>query len=160
MTGLVSDRLDLFPLEEWDEYNSYDENIPSRVRYSVEWKVVVNNRIVSKNSEQDVVLAPAAYWHLCLKSKVENLLSKMVPYGRHIEHHDTSVVTSVNDCSEREARVLRISCYLCRHAPCHSREGRGRFYKRHRRHFPLVSLGHLHGFDSACDDQIQLIARV
>ncbi|KAF1961001.1 hypothetical protein CC80DRAFT_403597, partial [Byssothecium circinans] len=61
MTELHPNRLDFLPLAEWDEYNSYDEDMPSRLRYSIEWKVVVNNKMLSKDTEQDVVLAPAAY---------------------------------------------------------------------------------------------------
>jgi hypothetical protein len=60
-------RLAFLPLSEWDEYNSYDEDIPSRLRYSIEWKVVVNNKVLAKDMEQDVVLAPAAYWRFCLR---------------------------------------------------------------------------------------------
>jgi hypothetical protein len=63
-TPLDSNRLGFLPLAEWDEYNSYDEDIPSRLRYSIEWKVAVNNRVVAKDTEQDLVLVPAAYWHM------------------------------------------------------------------------------------------------
>lgn len=71
--GMAQLRLGFLPLDEWDEYNSYDEEIPSRLRYSIEWKVVLNNKVVSRDTEQDVVLAPGIYWHLCLKTKVEKL---------------------------------------------------------------------------------------
>ena len=60
-TPLDSNRLGFLPLAEWDEYNSYEEDTPSRLRYSIEWKVAVNNRVVAKDTEQDLVLVPAAY---------------------------------------------------------------------------------------------------
>ncbi|KAF2844061.1 hypothetical protein T440DRAFT_380424, partial [Plenodomus tracheiphilus IPT5] len=60
-TPLDSSRLRFLPLAEWDEHNSYEEEAPSRLRYSIEWKVVVNNRVVAKDTEQDLVLIPAAY---------------------------------------------------------------------------------------------------
>ncbi|KAF2826602.1 hypothetical protein CC86DRAFT_405869 [Ophiobolus disseminans] len=63
--------LGFLPLAEWDEFNSYEEGTPSRLRYSIEWKVVVNNKVVAEDTEQDLVLVPSAHWHLCLKPKVE-----------------------------------------------------------------------------------------
>jgi hypothetical protein len=74
-TPVDSNRLGFLPLAEWDEYNSYEEDIPSRLRYSIEWKLAVNNRVVAKDTEQDIVLVPAAYWHMYLKPKVEKLSS-------------------------------------------------------------------------------------
>tara|TARA_R110002003_G_scaffold3054_1_gene24791 strand:- start:3088 stop:3555 length:468 start_codon:yes stop_codon:yes gene_type:complete len=73
---LACDTLGFLPLAEWGEHNSYDEETPSRLRYSIEWKVVVNNKVVAKDTEQDLVLVPVVYSHLCLKPKVEKLLSK------------------------------------------------------------------------------------
>jgi hypothetical protein len=102
MIQVDSDRLGFLPVAEWDEYNSYEEDVPTRLHYSIEWKVVVNNRMLSKDTEQDVVLAPAAYWRFCLKAKVEKLLGKKLPHGRHVKCDDTSVVASVNDRSERD----------------------------------------------------------
>ena len=101
-TLLDSNRLGFLPLAEWDEYNSYEEDIPSRLRYSIEWKVAVNNRVVAKETEQDIVLVPAAYWHMYLKPKVEKLSSKKVAHNRHVEYDDTRVVISVNHRSERD----------------------------------------------------------
>jgi hypothetical protein len=102
LTPLDSDRLQFLALAEWDEYNSYDEETPSRLRYSIEWKVAVNNRVVSKDTEQDLVLAPAAHWHLYLKHRVEKLLDKKVAHNRDVVFDDTSVVVSVNDRSQRD----------------------------------------------------------
>jgi hypothetical protein len=38
-----ADRLGFLPLAEWDEYSSFEEDIPSHLRYSIEWKIAVNN---------------------------------------------------------------------------------------------------------------------
>jgi hypothetical protein len=97
---LGCDILGFLALDQWDDYNSYDEDTPSRLRHSIEWKVVVNNKVVAKNTEQDLVLVPSAHWHLCLKPKVEKLLSKKVLHNSHVEIDDTSVVVSVNDRSQ------------------------------------------------------------
>ncbi|KAG9196829.1 hypothetical protein G6514_003942 [Epicoccum nigrum] len=95
-------RLGFFPLAEWDEYNSYDEDTPSRIRYTIEWKVAVNNKVISKDTEQDIVLAPAVYWRMYLQPKVEKLVDKKLSQGRQVEYDDTSVMASVNDRSERD----------------------------------------------------------
>ncbi|KAH8731952.1 hypothetical protein GQ44DRAFT_766994 [Phaeosphaeriaceae sp. PMI808] len=102
LTQLDSDRLGFLLLAEWDEYNSYDEDTSSRLRYSTECKVAVNNRVVAKDTEQDLVSVPAAHWHLYLKPKVEKLLNKKLAHNRHLEFGDTSVVVSVNDRSQRD----------------------------------------------------------
>lgn len=101
-TPLEPDRLGFLPLAEWDEYNNYEEDIPSRLRYSIEWKVTVNNKVVAKDTEQDLVLVPAAYWHMYLKPKVEKLSSRKVAHIRQVEYDDTGVIVSVNDRSERD----------------------------------------------------------
>jgi hypothetical protein len=58
--------------------------------------------VVAKDTEQDIILIPAAYWHMYLKPEVEKLSSKKVAHNRHVEYDDTGVVVSVNDRSERD----------------------------------------------------------
>jgi hypothetical protein len=101
-TPLKPDRLGFLPLADWDEYNSYKEDIPSRLRYSIEWKITVNNMVVAKDTEQDLVLVPAAYWHMYLKPKVEKLSSRKVAQNKHVEYVDTGDVVTVNDRSKRD----------------------------------------------------------
>ena len=50
--------------------------MPTLLHYSTEWKVAVNNKVVSRDTEQDVVLVPIAYWHMILRPKLERLLQK------------------------------------------------------------------------------------
>jgi hypothetical protein len=96
------EKLQFLQLAEWDEHNSYDENDPSCLHYSIEWKVIVNNKVVSKDTEQDLVLVPTAYWHMVLKPKLERLLRKKIAQNRHVRCDDTSVVVSVTDRSKRD----------------------------------------------------------
>lgn len=96
------DRLGFLPLAEWDEYNSCEEDTPSHLRYSIEWRVSVNNKVIARDTEQDVVLAPAVYWRMYLGAKVDKLVDRKLPHSSHVRLDDTSVVASVNDRSERD----------------------------------------------------------
>jgi hypothetical protein len=97
-----ADRLGFLPLAEWDEYNSYEEDTPSRLRYSIEWKIAVNNRAVAKDTEQDFVLAPAVYWRMYLQAKVEKLVARKLPRSSHVELDDIGVIASIKDRSESD----------------------------------------------------------
>jgi hypothetical protein len=44
---------------EWDPEQTYDGDPLSYLRYSIEWKVTLKGKAVSKDTEPDVVLAPA-----------------------------------------------------------------------------------------------------
>jgi len=49
-------------LSDWDSERTYDEDPPSYIHYSIEWKVTVKGRaIMQTDTEQNVVLAPADY---------------------------------------------------------------------------------------------------
>jgi hypothetical protein len=65
------EKLQFLTLNEWHPNNSYDEEVPTCLHYSIEWKVSVNNKMVSKNTEQDMVLKPMAYWYEILKPKLD-----------------------------------------------------------------------------------------
>ncbi|KAM3064619.1 hypothetical protein ACMFMF_011893 [Clarireedia jacksonii] len=87
-TQLQPKKLGFCQLSDWDEGNLYDEDPPS-------W-------MVSKDTEPDVVLAPASYWRLILKPKLEKLLCKKLAKNRLIKSEDTNVVVSVTERSQRD----------------------------------------------------------
>ena len=58
--------------------------------------------LVTKDTEQDLVLGPSQYWSLCLRPKLEEVLSKKLPPNRRVEVVDTNVVVSVKERSERD----------------------------------------------------------
>ncbi|KAG4427673.1 hypothetical protein IFR05_016844 [Cadophora sp. M221] len=63
------------------------------MRYTIKWKLTVNNKaIMPKDTEQDIVLAPSAYWQKFLKPKLEDTMRKL---KRSLESNFTSVVISV-----------------------------------------------------------------
>jgi hypothetical protein len=96
------EKLRFLRLDEWDACNTYDEDVPTCLHYSIEWKVSVNKKIISRDTEQDLVLAPTVYWHESLKPSLDELLQSKVAHNRPIRCDDTTVVASVNDRSERD----------------------------------------------------------
>lgn len=88
--------LPLLQLAEWDETLAYDEQPPTCVHYSIEWKLKLNNRCISKDTEPDVVLAPGAYWTMFLRSKLDKLATKKLPSNRSFHVDDTDITVCVN----------------------------------------------------------------
>ena len=64
------DRLRLLQYPDWDQ-EDYRENPPTCIRYTVDWKITLNNRTKVKNTERDVVLQPAAFFDIILSPKVK-----------------------------------------------------------------------------------------
>ena len=102
MSCLQPDKLQLLHIDEWDDENTYDEDPPSCIHYSIEWKVTLNGKLISKDTEQNLVLAPTFYWPRFLKPKLEKLLRKKVSSNKRVTPDDTNVVVSVTDRSERD----------------------------------------------------------
>ncbi|CZS92405.1 uncharacterized protein RAG0_02847 [Rhynchosporium agropyri] len=88
-----ADNITLCRLIDWDSEREYDEEPPNHIRYSIEWKVTVNNRaIMPKDTEQDVVLAPSDYWEHFLEPKLKMFLHKK---NRPLKAENTTVVVSI-----------------------------------------------------------------
>ncbi|GKU14736.1 unnamed protein product [Fusarium langsethiae] len=95
-------RLPLLQLAEWDETLTYDEQPPTCVHYLIEWKLKLNNRCISKDTEPDVVLAPGAFWTKYLWSKVDKLAKKKLPSKRAFHVDDTDITVCVNHKGEAD----------------------------------------------------------
>jgi hypothetical protein len=81
---------------------TYDEEPPTCLHYSIEWKVTLNNKLLAKDTEPDLVLAPRFYWSLFLRDKLEKLLQKKLPPSKRVACEDTNVVVSVTERSKRD----------------------------------------------------------
>ena len=93
-------KLELCRYTDWDPDRTYDEDPPIYIHYSIEWKIAVNNRaIMPKNTEQDLVLEPAAYWEHFLGAKLKNAWLRK---KRPLSSEDTTAVVSVTERSEQD----------------------------------------------------------
>lgn len=88
---------------DWDENKTYNEDPPKSIHYSMEWRVRINNREISKDTEQYLVLEPTSYWRLFLQPKLGEVLQcKMMAKKKTIKSEDTKIVISVTQRSERD----------------------------------------------------------
>lgn len=73
--------------------------MPTYIHYTIVWKLRLNKRAVTTDTEQDVVLHPAIYWTECLKDKVERLAEKKLAFGRdsQVQCEETNVTVTVKD---------------------------------------------------------------
>jgi hypothetical protein len=88
--------LPLLQLTEWDETLAYDEQPPTCVHYLIEWKLKLNSRCISKDTEPDVVLAPGAHWTKFLWSKLDKLAKKKIALNRSFHVGDTDITVCIN----------------------------------------------------------------
>jgi hypothetical protein len=95
------EKLATIPLEDWDENGSYDEDPPRCLHYSIEWKVTLNGKVISKDTETNLVLSLLPYWQQFLQPRLQQLLQKKLG-NSSAKSDDTSVVVSVTGRSERD----------------------------------------------------------
>lgn len=91
--------LPFVPYEDWDPDQSYDEQPPTCVRYTLEWKLTLNRRAAAKQTEDGLVLAPSSFWKEQLSSKIADIVKST---SKSYEPEATTIVISVNDRSERD----------------------------------------------------------
>ncbi|CAG7933487.1 unnamed protein product [Penicillium olsonii] len=92
----------LLQLSEWDDGMLSDQLPASCIRYTIEWKVTVNKKVLSRDTEEDIALTPSAYWLMTLKGKLERLLEGKTRHKGRVRSDDTSIAVSVNDRSQRD----------------------------------------------------------
>ncbi|KAI9036240.1 uncharacterized protein KD926_002149 [Aspergillus affinis] len=94
-----SNQLDFLEVDERGGRQANDEQSPSYIRYLIEWKVTLNNRVVKKDTEQDLVLKPGSYWEQ-ITQNAEKALQRKVKRNQRIISDDTEIIVSVNDRSQ------------------------------------------------------------
>jgi len=94
--------LPLLQLADWNEHLVYNEYPFICIYYFIEWKLIVNNKGIARDTEQNLVLAPSAYWGRVLQPKLEKLLQKKLPLNKSFRADDIMVAVSVTDRAERD----------------------------------------------------------
>ena len=95
----ASDQLDFPEAEDRGGRRANDKQAPICIRYFIEWKVTLNNRVVKKDTEQDLVLKPSSYWGQ-IKENAENTIRRKNKRNQRVRSDDTEVTVSVNDRSQ------------------------------------------------------------
>jgi hypothetical protein len=90
------------PPASWTENAIYDEHPPTFIYYSIEWKLTVNNRGVSKDTEPNVAIALSPFWNTVLRPKLEKLVRQKLPVNKSFRAEDTNVTVSLTGRSERD----------------------------------------------------------
>ena len=62
----------------------------------------MNKKVFSRDTEEDVALAPSAYWPVNLRPKLEKLLEGKPSRAGRVRSDDTPIVVSVNDHFQRD----------------------------------------------------------
>ncbi|KAL2801614.1 hypothetical protein BJX63DRAFT_169250 [Aspergillus granulosus] len=76
------DRLGCLSLAEWERGGEYDQQPPRYVCYTVNWKLLLNNKPVGNVTEKDLVVAPSQYWEKYLQADLDNMVqTKRKPNG-------------------------------------------------------------------------------
>ncbi|KAJ5111804.1 hypothetical protein NUU61_001434 [Penicillium alfredii] len=86
---------------EHEDGSAWDEHSPDCIHYQIEWRAKLNNRVVVKDTEQDLTLPPSSYWEQ-IKEDAGSILRRKIARSRRVRLDDTSLVLSVNDRSQRD----------------------------------------------------------
>jgi hypothetical protein len=86
-------------LHEWD---STTEPSLDTLRYTVEWKAVLNTKRIGMNTEENVFLTLGAFWDAALHRKIDEALSREFAPRDRPKPYNTVVVVSVNKRTERD----------------------------------------------------------
>ncbi|KAJ6088416.1 hypothetical protein N7486_009677 [Penicillium sp. IBT 16267x] len=81
---------------------SYQEDPPTCIHYRIEWRVTINNREVSQDTEEDLTLAPSSFWQLSLEKKLEKVIRRKTARHRQVTADDTVITVLTSDRTKRK----------------------------------------------------------
>jgi hypothetical protein len=91
----LSDQQSFEPGVERAGGSTWDEQSPDCIHYQIEWRVKLNNRVVVKDTKQELIQPPRSYWEQ-IKEDTCNILGQKTARGRRVRLDDTDMVLSVN----------------------------------------------------------------
>lgn len=83
------------PVVERADGSAWDAQPTDCIHYQIEWRVKLNNRVVVKDTKQDLTQPPRCYWEQ-IKEDARNILGRKTARGRRARLDDTDMVLSVN----------------------------------------------------------------
>ncbi|OQE62923.1 hypothetical protein PENNAL_c0256G06018 [Penicillium nalgiovense] len=89
------------PVVEHEDGGTWDGQSTNCIHYQIEWRVTLNNRVVTKDTEQNLALPPSSYWEK-INEKAAGLLRRKIARDRRVRPDDTTIVVSVKDRSQRD----------------------------------------------------------
>lgn len=91
------------PIHLVEEERGSGEQRPDGIKYTylVEWRVTLNQRVIAKDTEQDLSEPPSIFWPRIDQEALKILRSK-IAHDRRVRPDDTNVVVSVNERSQRD----------------------------------------------------------
>lgn len=84
------------------EWDGTMEPSSDTLRYTVEWKAVMNTKRIGMDTEEEVYLAPGAYWDTTLHGKIDEALGREFVLQERPDPSSTIVVVSVSKRAERD----------------------------------------------------------
>jgi hypothetical protein len=84
------------------EWDGTTQPPSDNLRYTVEWKAVMNTKRIGMDTDEDVFLAPEAYWNTKLQGKIDEALGREFALQDRPDPCSTAVVVSVNKRAERD----------------------------------------------------------
>lgn len=81
--------------DDWGDDAASDESVANHIQYMVVWKLTVNNRCKAEDTEQEVVLPPAAFWDTVLRAKLEAVREMKLPATKSFQLEETRAIVSI-----------------------------------------------------------------
>lgn len=97
----LSDEAGFLPVIDQEDGGTWDGQSVNCIHYQIEWRVTLNNRVVTKDTEQNLALPPSSYWKN-INEKAGSLLRRKIARDRRVRPDDTTIVVSVKDCSQQD----------------------------------------------------------
>ena len=96
------EKLALLQFSEWDQTKTYDDDPPSCLRVTIRWKVTLNGKPITEDTEEDVALTLACFWEMTIQPKVEESVAPLQRRKKNMKWVSTKVTVSVEQRSQRD----------------------------------------------------------
>lgn len=96
------EKLALLQLSEWDQTKTYDDDPPSCLRVTIRWKVTLNGKPITEDTEEDVALTLPCFWEMTIQPKVEESVAPLQRRKKNMKLISTKVTVSVEQRLQRD----------------------------------------------------------